>query len=93
MTATEKTMQEYSNLSGWNLSSSSTGAMTTALDQAIKNKEDIIVTGWSPHWMFSKYDLKYLKDPKGTMGRQGSYPHYDSKKSRQGLTRSQQGPG
>lgn len=68
MTATEKTMQEYSNLSGWNLSSSSTGAMTTALDQAIKNKEDIIVTGWSPHWMFSKYDLKYLKDPKGTMG-------------------------
>ena len=68
MTATEKTMQEYSNLNGWNLSSSSTGAMTTALDQAIKNKEDIIVTGWSPHWMFSKYDLKYLKDPKGTMG-------------------------
>jgi len=68
MTATEKTMQEYSNLSGWNLSSSSTGAMTTALDQAIKDKEDIIVTGWSPHWMFSKYDLKYLKDPKGTMG-------------------------
>ena len=68
MTATEKTMQEYSNLSGWNLSSSSTGAMTTALDQAIKNKEDIIITGWSPHWMFSKYDLKYLKDPKGTMG-------------------------
>jgi len=68
MTATEKTMQEYSNLSGWNLSSSSTGAMTTALDQAIKNKEDIIVTGWSPHWMFSKYDLKYLKDSKGTMG-------------------------
>ena len=68
MTATEKTLQEYSNLSGWNLSSSSTGAMTTALDQAIKNKEDIIVTGWSPHWMFSKYDLKYLKDPKGSMG-------------------------
>ncbi len=68
MTATEKTMQEYSNLSGWNLSSSSTGAMTTALDQAIKDKEDIIVTGWSPHWMFSKYDLKYLKDSKGTMG-------------------------
>ncbi|KXT85717.1 L-proline glycine betaine ABC transport system permease protein ProW [Streptococcus sp. DD11] len=68
MAAAEKTMKEYSNLSGWNLSSSSTGAMTTALDQAIKNKEDIIITGWSPHWMFSKYDLKYLEDPKGTMG-------------------------
>lgn len=42
--------------------------MTTSLDQAIKNKEEIVVTGWSPHWMFSKYDLKYLKDPKKTLG-------------------------
>lgn len=68
MKAAETTIKDYSNLSGWNLSASSTGAMTTALDQAIKNKEDIIITGWSPHWMFSKYDLKYLEDPKGTMG-------------------------
>ena len=42
--------------------------MTVALGQAIKNNEDIVITGWSPHWMFAKYDLKYLADPKGTMG-------------------------
>ena len=43
--------------------------MTTALDKAYKAKQDIIGTGWSPHWMFSKYKLKYLEDPKGTMGK------------------------
>lgn len=67
-TATQKTLKAYSNLSDWELVLSSTGAMTTSLDQAIKNKEEIIVTGWSPHWMFSKYDLKYLEDPKKTLG-------------------------
>lgn len=67
-TATQKTIKAYPNLSDWELVLSSTGAMTTSLDQAIKNKEEIIVTGWSPHWMFSKYDLKYLKDPKKTLG-------------------------
>lgn len=44
--------------------------MLGALDGAIKNEEPIIVTGWTPHWMFSAYDLKYLEDPKGTLGGQ-----------------------
>src|SRR5699024_4094814 len=29
---------------------------------------DIVVIGRSPHWKFQKYDLKYLKDPKGSFG-------------------------
>ena len=68
MKAAEKALSDYPNLATWNLVSASTGAMTTALDQAINHKEEIIVTGWSPHWMFSKYDLKYLDDPKGSFG-------------------------
>ncbi|GLC87184.1 glycine betaine ABC transporter substrate-binding protein [Lysinibacillus piscis] len=66
--ATEKALGEYDNLADWNLLTSSSGAMTTALAQALKNEEDIIVTGWSPHWKFAKYDLKYLDDPKGVYG-------------------------
>ena len=68
MSATETAFESYSNLAGWSVLPSSSGAMTVALDQAIKNKEEIIVTGWSPHWKFVKYDLKYLEDPKGIYG-------------------------
>lgn len=68
MSAAESALTDYSNLSDWELLPSSSGAMTVALDKAIKNKEDIIVTGWSPHWKFSSYDLKYLEDPKGSFG-------------------------
>lgn len=68
VTAAEKTQKAYANLSDWTIETSSSGAMTVALGQAIKNKEEIVITGWSPHWMFAKYDLRYLDDPKGTMG-------------------------
>ncbi|WP_105123414.1 ABC transporter permease/substrate binding protein [Streptococcus suis] len=68
MEAAENALQDYGNLSGWELTKASTGAMTTALEKAIANQDEIIVTGWSPHWMFSKYDLKYLDDPEGSFG-------------------------
>lgn len=68
MAAAKKTLKEYHNLSSWELVAASTGAMTISLDQAIKKKDPIVVTAWSPHWMFAKYDLKYLKDPKETFG-------------------------
>ncbi|MGX4592642.1 ABC transporter permease/substrate binding protein [Leuconostoc sp. JNUCC 76] len=65
---TDKALKAYPNLSSWSLSTSSSGAMVSALDKAYKNKQDIVLTGWSPHWMFSKYHLKYLSDPKKTYG-------------------------
>ena len=42
--------------------------MTTELGTSIANEDDIVITGWSPHWMFQEYDLKYLEDPKGVFG-------------------------
>jgi glycine betaine/proline transport system substrate-binding protein len=68
MSATETALDSYPNLDSWSLLPSSSGAMTVALDQAIKNEEEIVVTGWSPHWKFITYDLKYLEDPKGIFG-------------------------
>ncbi|MBU3136378.1 glycine/betaine ABC transporter [Clostridium gasigenes] len=64
--AAEKAVKDYKL--DYTVQTSSGGAMTQALADAIKNKEPIIITGWSPHWMFSKYDLKYLDDPKGSFG-------------------------
>lgn len=68
MTLTQNAIDSYSNLAGWTIKSSSSGAMTVALSQAIKKKEDIVITGWSPHWIFMKYDLKYLKDSEAIYG-------------------------
>lgn len=66
---TEKAIEEYDELSGWELELSSTAAMMAELEKAIDNEEPIIITGWNPHWMFSKYPkMKYLEDPKGVYG-------------------------
>ncbi|WP_217586012.1 glycine betaine ABC transporter substrate-binding protein [Lentibacillus saliphilus] len=66
--ATERAIEEYDSLQGWEVQASSSGAMATELGEAIKNEEPIIVTGWTPHWKFSKYDLHYLEDPKEIFG-------------------------
>ncbi|HHL0594316.1 TPA: ABC transporter permease/substrate binding protein [Streptococcus agalactiae] len=68
MKSAKQSLKDYPNLSSWKLLSTSTGAMTTTLGKAIKNKDQVVITGWSPHWMFAKYDLKYLKDPKKSFG-------------------------
>lgn len=53
----------------WQLMPSSTAAMVSTLGKAIKNKEPIVVTAFQPHWMFAKYDMKWLKDPKNIFGK------------------------
>ncbi|WP_077214669.1 glycine betaine ABC transporter substrate-binding protein [Bacillus dakarensis] len=67
MKATANVLEEY-ELEDWTLVEGSGAAMTAALKKAYNKEEPVIVTGWSPHWKFSKFDLKYLEDPKGTYG-------------------------
>lgn len=47
---------------------SSETAMIVSLDEAYKKEKPIVVTLWNPHWVFAKYDLKYLEDPQNIYG-------------------------
>jgi len=67
MSKTEQAMKDY-NLKSFKLVESSGAAMTAALGDAIKNKKWIAVTGWTPHWKFGRWELKYLDDPKNIYG-------------------------
>lgn len=66
MEAARRAIDDY-NLD-LNLVESSGAAMTVALTTAIRNGDWVVVTGWSPHWKFQKWDLKYLADPKQSFG-------------------------
>jgi len=67
---TRKAIKAY-NLDGFRLQSSSTAAMTAQLKRAIKRKQWIAVTAWTPMWMWAKFDIKFLKDPKHVYGKGG----------------------
>ena len=63
----KKAVEEY-GLDDYELQISSGAGMTAALERAVRRDEWIVVTAWSPHWMFGAYDLRYLEDPKGVLG-------------------------
>jgi glycine betaine/proline transport system substrate-binding protein len=52
----------------YQLMPSSGSAMTAELARSEAASKPIIVTGWKPHWMFAKYKLKFLDDPKKVFG-------------------------
>ncbi|MCF8010793.1 MAG: glycine betaine ABC transporter substrate-binding protein [Clostridiales bacterium] len=66
MQNTEEAIEKY-NLD-YELQASSSAAMAASLKKAVDNEEWTVVTGWTPHWKWAKFDLKYLKDPKNVYG-------------------------
>jgi glycine betaine/proline transport system substrate-binding protein len=66
MSLTEKVVDTYGL--ELDLRSGSGATMTAALSSAINNEEDIVVTSWTPHWMFARFDVKYLEDPENVYG-------------------------
>ncbi|MFD4951117.1 ABC transporter permease/substrate binding protein [Streptomyces sp. NPDC058451] len=64
-----KVLKDYGLDKEYKVVDSSTPAMLAELKRAYSKKEPIVVTLWSPHWAYSDYDLKKLKDPKGSWGK------------------------
>ncbi|OCR27114.1 glycine/betaine ABC transporter substrate-binding protein [Pseudomonas syringae] len=67
MLKTDQAIKDY-GLDGYKLQASSGAGMIAELTRAENKKESIAVTGWVPHWMFAKWKLKFLEDPKGVYG-------------------------
>jgi ABC-type proline/glycine betaine transport systems, periplasmic components len=66
MKTADKAVKDYGL--NYEISQGSEAAMLATLDKAYKANKWLVVTGWSPHWMFSRYELKYLTDPKKSFG-------------------------
>ncbi|AIM38491.1 glycine/betaine ABC transporter [Sphingobacterium sp. ML3W] len=64
--AVDRTIEEYGL--NYRQVNSSTVAMITELQNAIKEHRWIVVAGWQPHWMFGKMKLKFLEDSKKSLG-------------------------
>jgi len=68
MQQTEGVLETY-ELEGFELVSGSDSTMTEVLGRAIEERRWVVVTAWTPHWKFAKWDLKYLEDPRGGFGK------------------------
>ena len=66
-TLTVKAIEDY-KLTGYKLVGSSESGMLNEMDRNLKRDKWSLVNAWSPHWMFSKWSLRYLEDPKQIIG-------------------------
>lgn len=67
MGSTDEAMEIY-GLDQFELVYGSDLTMTSALEIAHEEERWIVVTGWTPHWKFAHWDLKYLDDPENVYG-------------------------
>jgi glycine betaine/proline transport system substrate-binding protein len=67
MMKTREALQVY-GLEDYRLIDGSEVSMTAELSNAIRRQKWIAVTGWTPHWMFARWNLKFLEDPKNVFG-------------------------
>jgi glycine betaine/proline transport system substrate-binding protein len=67
MRLSRRAVQQY-QLADYALEPGSGPAMGEALSAAIDAGDWIVVTAWSPHWIFAAHELRYLRDERGVLG-------------------------
>ena len=63
----EQALKDY-GLDDYKLQISSEAGMLTTVDRAVRSENWFVATSWSPHWMFGKYDIRYIEDTKTSLG-------------------------
>jgi len=71
MRKTREAMQAYGLEGEFRLVSGSEVSMVAELSHAIRQQRWVVVTGWLPHWIFARWQLEFLEDPKGVFGEGG----------------------
>ena len=59
---------EQYHLTGYKLVASSETGMLSEMDRGLKRGQWSVINAWNPHWMFSRWKLRYLTEPKGIFG-------------------------
>lgn len=67
MQQTRNALEVY-ELRGLKLQHLSEAEMTNAFTEAYKRRNEVIITGWEPHWLFARYEARFLEDPEGVFG-------------------------
>ena len=64
---TEKMIEtDVAGLGDWNLVSSTTPVMLSAVDDRVRQKKWVVFHAWRPHWMTIKIDMKFLESVPGS---------------------------
>ncbi len=66
MQSTKKAIDHYGT--GLEVIEENETEMLKRLEEAYRKRQNIMITGWEPHWMFKRYNLKFLQDPDSIYG-------------------------
>jgi glycine betaine/proline transport system substrate-binding protein len=67
MRQTRQAIELY-DLTGVRLQNLSEQEMTRQFSEAYKRRNEVVITGWEPHWLFARYEVRFLEDPREVYG-------------------------
>ena len=68
MARTRDAIEIYGLSPSFRLIESDESSMLDRVNQAVFREHWVVFTGWTPHWMFERYNLRFLDDPQGVYG-------------------------